>query len=55
MTALYLNIDNQSMVHVMDAAVSELPAGHFLCLAAASWLHVDHSQSHGETPPPHYG
>ncbi len=38
-----------------DAAVGELPAGHFLCLAAASWLHVDHRQSHEGTPPPHYG
>lgn len=31
------------------------PAGHFLCLAAAAWLHVDHSRPHVGTPPPHCG
>lgn len=38
-----------------DAAGGKLPAGHSLCLAAASWLCVDHSHSHEGTPPPHYG
>lgn len=33
----------------------QLPAGRFLCSAAVSWLCVDHSQSHGGTPPLHYG
>lgn len=32
-----------------------LPTGRFLCLAAASWLCVDHSQSHAGTPPPRCG
>lgn len=46
---------SQSVAHVMDAAVGVLPAGHFLCLAAASWPRVDHSRSHGETRPHHCG
>lgn len=39
----------------MTEDVLSSPTGHFLCLAAASRLCVDHSRSRAGTPPPRYG